>query len=209
MEQFYNSEPYYHSPHRKTKENSNKEFNRNRIKNPSPTSRNGMAPPMSSYVRKRQSRVNPIGLYYATFAWIGRRALLNCHCRQRFGGWAVIWGQVGVEMGVSGWWGRVESRFTEWSLAIDLWVVFGVPWILREWNLNLVAFSFQRYFLKRTQEHYYIGVLKYLNTCTYSWQLKCNFTRQELWLGDRSAGNCWLFLFDVAFHGNIILVPRP
>lgn len=42
-----------------------------------------------------------------------------------------------MEIGVSGWWGRVESHFTERSLAIDLWVVFGVPWILRELNLNL------------------------------------------------------------------------
>lgn len=66
--------------------------------------------------------VNPIGLYRATFAAIGRCALLNCHRRPRFRGRTGNSGaNVGWYTSPVGWWAKTRS------LAIDLWVVFGVP----------------------------------------------------------------------------------
>lgn len=88
---------------------------------------------------KDGNSVNPIGLYRATFAAIGRRALLNCHWRPRFRGRPVIRGQ-------TGWLGWVGVGGETRSLAIDLWVVFGVPlardfeWI-ECWNFILSMLS--------------------------------------------------------------------
>lgn len=61
--------------------------------------------------------VNPIGLYQATFATIGRCALLNCHRRPRFRERPVIrgqmWGGKGEEVALAG----ENSQFGNWLVG--------------------------------------------------------------------------------------------